>query len=71
MNSSVPGAAGVLVGLAQPRIGGLAGAGLLALLGGALISHRRAGDGLRDAAPALVAGLVVVAYLAALSGATR
>lgn len=67
----VAGAAGVLVGLAQPRIGGLAGVGLLALLGGALVSHRRTGDGLRDAAPALIAGLAVAAYLAALWGATR
>lgn len=67
----VAGAAGVLVGLAEPRIGALAGAGLLALLAGALISHRRAGDGLREAAPALLAGLVVAAYLAVLWRAIR
>jgi hypothetical protein len=67
----VAGAAGVLVGLAEPRIGALAGAGLLALLGGALIAHRRARDNLRDAAPALLAGLAVTAYLAALGGTTR
>jgi hypothetical protein len=66
----VAGAAGVLVGLAEPRIGGLAGAGLLALLGGALVSHLRAGDKLKDAAPALVSAVTVAAYLAAL-GATR
>ena len=67
----VAGAAGILVGLAQPRIGALAGAGLLVLLAGALVSHRRAGDGLRDAAPALLAGLVVTAYLAILWGGIR
>jgi hypothetical protein len=67
----VAGAAGVLVGLAQPRIGALAGAGLLTLLGGALIAHRRVGDGLREAAPALIAGLVVAAYLTVLWGAIQ
>ncbi|MBV9140509.1 MAG: DoxX family protein [Pseudonocardiales bacterium] len=60
----VAGAAGVLVGLAQPP-------GLLALLAGALIAHRRAGDDLRDAAPALIAALTVTAYLPALGGTTR
>jgi DoxX-like family len=67
----VAGAAGVLVGLAEPRIGALAGSGLLALLGGALIAHRRAGDNLKEAAPALISALAVAAYLAALWGATR
>jgi DoxX-like family len=66
----VAGAAGVLVGLAEPRIGGLAGAGLLALLGGALVAHLRAGDKLKAAAPALVSAVTVAGYLAAL-GATR
>jgi hypothetical protein len=67
----VAGAAGILVGLAQPRIGALAGAALLLLLAGALVSHRHAGDGLRDAIPALLAGLVVAAYLAVLWGGIR
>ena len=65
----VAGAAGVLVGLAEPRLGGLAGAGLLALLGGALVAHRRTGDTLREAAPALVSAVVVAGYLAALGAA--
>jgi DoxX-like family len=64
----VAGAAGVLVGLAEPRIGGLAGAGLLALLGGALIAHRRTGDGLRETAPAFISAAAVAAYLGALWG---
>jgi hypothetical protein len=63
----VAGAAGVLAGLAEPRIGGLAAVGLLALLGGALVAHRRTGDKLRDAAPALVSAVAVAAYLAALA----
>ena len=62
----VAGAASVLIGLAEPRIGGLAGTGLLALLGGALIAHRRTGDGLREAAPALISAAAVAAYLGAL-----
>ncbi len=63
----VAGAAGVLVGLAEPRIGGLAAAGLLALLGGALVTHLRTGDKLQAAAPALVSAAAVAAYLAALA----
>jgi DoxX-like family len=66
----VAGACGVLVGLAAPAIGALAGAGLLALLGGAVITHLRAGHRLAAAAPALVSAAVVAAYLAVL-GATR
>jgi membrane associated rhomboid family serine protease len=46
----------------------LAGAGLLALLGGALIAHRRTGDGLREMAPALISAAAVAAYLGALWG---
>jgi len=65
----VAGAAGVLLGLAEPRIGGLAGAGLLTLLGGALISHVRAGDDLKAAVPALVSAVAVAGYLAALGAA--
>ena len=56
----------MLIGLAEPRIGGLAAAGLLALLGGALVAHLRTGDTLRDAAPALVSAGAVAAYLATL-----
>ena len=65
----VAGAAGVVAGLAEPRLGGLAGAGLLALLGGALVAHRRTGDTLRESAPALVSAAVVAGYLAALGAA--
>jgi hypothetical protein len=59
------GAAGVATGLAVPAIGTAAAAGLLLLLAGALTAHLRTGDGPRDAAPAVVATLVVSGYLVA------
>ena len=45
-------------------IGALAAAGLLLLLGGAVVAHLRNGDGIREIAPAVVLGLVTVSYLA-------
>ncbi|MCM0673292.1 DoxX family protein [Micromonospora phytophila] len=54
---------GLLIGLVQPLIGVLAGAGLLLLLGGAVVVHLRKGDGPRKYAPALVCGLLVATYL--------
>jgi hypothetical protein len=65
----VAGAVGVLVGLALPPIGALAGAGLLLLLAGAVVAHLRNGDHPRLLAPALVAALLVAAYLVTLLGA--
>ena len=59
----IAGAAGVLLGIAVPVIGGLAGAGLLLMLAGAVLAHLRNGDSLRHLVPALVAGLLVAAYL--------
>ena len=47
----------------------LAGAGLLLLLAGAVVAHLRNGDEPRKLAPAVVCGLLVAAYLAALLGA--
>ena len=66
----IAGAAGVLVGVSAPVIGGLAGAGLLILLAGAVVAHLRNGDSPRHLVPAVVAGLLVAAYLVVLSGAT-
>ena len=65
----VAGAVGVALGLAVPPLGILAGGGLLALLAGAIATHLRHGDGIREIAPALVCALLVAGYLAALSGA--
>ena len=67
----IAGVLGVLIGLAVPLIGALAGAGLLLLLAGALASHVRNGDGVREYAPALLCAALVVAYVAALYGASR
>ena len=60
----IAGAIGLLLGLVRPVIGALAGVGLLLLLGGALVSHLRAGDRFREAMPAAVIGLLVVTILA-------
>ncbi|MGR6319050.1 DoxX family protein [Micromonospora soli] len=59
----VAGAIGLLLGLIEPLIGTLAGAGLLLLLAGALVVHLRKGDGPQKYAPAVVCGLLVAAYL--------
>jgi hypothetical protein len=62
---------GLLVGAFIPVIGALAAVGLLMLLGGALITHLRNGDGVREIAPAVVLGLVALAYLALVVGDLR
>jgi hypothetical protein len=54
---------GLLLGVALPVVGALAAIGLVLLLGGAIVVHLRNGDGLRELAPALVLGLVALAYL--------
>jgi hypothetical protein len=54
---------GILVGAAVPVIGALAAVGLILLLGGAVIAHLRNGDGVRELAPAVVLGLVALAFL--------
>ena len=64
-------AVGLLVGASVPVIGALAAAGLLMLLGGALVTHLRNGDGVREIAPALVLGLVTLTYLLLVVGSPR
>lgn len=59
----VAAAVGLLVGLFQPLIGVLAGAGLLLLLAGAVVVHLRKGDGPRKYAPAVICAVLVAAYL--------
>lgn len=54
---------GLLVGWFVPVIGALAAVGLLILLGGAVVVHLRNGDGVREIAPALVLGVVTLAFL--------
>ena len=60
------GAAGLLLGLTVPVLGASAAAGLLLLLAGAVITHVRNRDGIREIAPALVCAVLVAAYLAIL-----
>ncbi|MFC3891144.1 DoxX family protein [Lentzea rhizosphaerae] len=62
----VAGAAGLLIGLTVPLLGASAGVGLLLLLAGAVVTHVRNGDGVRELAPAVVCAVLVAGYLAAL-----
>jgi DoxX-like family len=62
----VAGAAGLLLGLAVPVLGFLAGVGLLLLLAGALVTHVRNRDRGSDLVPALVCAALVGGYLVAL-----
>ena len=57
-------AAGILAGLWWHPLGLAAAAGMALLLLGAVITHRRAADGGKEMAPALVALAVTIAYLA-------
>jgi hypothetical protein len=62
---------GLIVGAFIPAIGALAAAGLLMLLGGALVVHLRNGDGLREIAPAVVLSLVTLTLLLLVVGDLR
>jgi len=53
---------GILVGLVVPVVGALAATGLVLLLGGAVVTHLRNGDAVREAAPAVVLGVVAAVY---------
>ncbi len=61
-------AAGVLAGLAWAPAGVAAAAGMAALVLGALVVHRRSGDSVAEAAPAVVALAVSLAYIAVAVG---
>jgi len=65
------GVLGLLVGAFVPVIGALAAAGLLLLLGGAVIAHFRSGDSPRELLPAVVLGLTTLAFLILLFGSLR
>lgn len=67
----VLGVLGLLAGAFVPAVGALAAAGLLMLLGGAVIAHLRNGDNLRELTPALVLGLVTASYLLLVVGDLR
>ena len=57
-------AAGILTGLWRHPLGLAAAAGMALLLTGAIITHRKAGDSGKEAAPALAALALTIAYLA-------
>jgi uncharacterized membrane protein YphA (DoxX/SURF4 family) len=57
-------AAGILTGLWWHPLGVAAAAGMALLLVGAIVTHRKAADSAKDMAPALVALLLTLAYLA-------
>src|SRR6201996_6260096 len=57
-------AAGILIGLWWHPLGVAAAAGMILLLLGAVFTHRQAADSRREAAPALVALAITLAYLA-------
>ena len=57
-------AAGILIGLWWHPLGVAAAAGMAFLLLGAVITHRRAADGGKEMAPALLALAITIAYLA-------
>ena len=59
----VLGVLGLIVGAFVPVIGAFAAAGLLMLLGGAIIAHLRNGDSLRAVAPAVVLSLITLSFL--------
>jgi uncharacterized membrane protein YphA (DoxX/SURF4 family) len=56
-------AAGILIGLWWHPLGVAAAAGMAMLLVGAIVTHRKASDSVREAVPALVALLLTLAYL--------
>lgn len=62
-------AAGILIGLRWHPLGVAAAAGMVLLLLGAVITHRKAADSGKEMAPALLALAITLAYLAiALTG---
>jgi uncharacterized membrane protein YphA (DoxX/SURF4 family) len=62
-------AAGILIGLWWHPLGVAAAAGMAALLVGAIITHRKAADSVKDMAPAVGGLVLTLAYLAlALAG---
>jgi hypothetical protein len=62
---------GLLIGAFVPVIGVLAAAGLLMILGGAIVAHLRNGDGMREIAPAVVLGLLTLSFLLLVGGGLR
>ncbi|WP_040785174.1 DoxX family protein [Nocardia pneumoniae] len=62
-------ALGLLIGIVWWPVGVAAGIGLVLLMTGAVVIHRRTGDAVRQFAPAVVTGLIAVGYLMTVLGA--
>ncbi|MBF6296026.1 DoxX family protein [Nocardia amamiensis] len=62
-------ALGLLGGIVWWPVGAAAGAGLVLLMAGAVVVHRRTGDGVREFAPAVGTGLMAVSYIVTVLGA--
>lgn len=60
----VAGAAGLLLRAWLPLVGVLAAAGLLLLMAGAVVTHVRAKDEIKDVVPALVLAMLLAVLLA-------
>ncbi|NGP05029.1 DoxX family protein [Rhodococcus sp. 14C212] len=67
----VAGAVGLLIGGLVPAVGAAACVGLLLLMVGAVVTHVRNGDGLREMAPAILVSALILAYLVVLFGSIR
>ncbi|HEX5298642.1 MAG TPA: DoxX family protein [Streptosporangiaceae bacterium] len=61
--AEIAAAAGILIGLWWHPLGLAAAAGMAVLLVGAIVTHRKASDGAKEMAPAVVALLLSLAYL--------
>lgn len=64
--AELAGGLGIVLGLVFAPLGYAAGAGLVTLMAGALLTHARRGDGPAEIAPAVLFGAGAVAYLALL-----
>lgn len=62
--AELAGAAGAVAGLWWHLLGVAAAAGMIVLLTGALLAHRRAGDAGKETTPALLTLAITIAYLA-------
>lgn len=67
--AELAGAIGLLLGLVLAPLGYAAGAGLLALMSGALLTHARKGDSPTEMAPAVLFAAGTLAYLVLLGSA--
>jgi hypothetical protein len=67
----VLGVLGLLAGAFVPVIGAAAATGLVVLLCGAIVTHLRSGDGVREIIPAVALGLLSLTYLFLVLGALR